>query len=657
MTDGQVSQQKSIIPGQGTTATDRTLAWLVAAMAAALYMRSAAPDLLPGDSGEFQTAAWRFGLAHATGYPLYLMLGGLWQHLLSFFGVTPAYSLNLLSGLLGGLAIGLLYHLMMVLLPGERMAPRRIAALLTATFFATNPTWRTQVAVAEVYALHLLLLLAVLVTAAEIIRRPAGDERGWPQLGLLLGLALTHHATTALLAPPLALWLWRSGRRPVWQQRSSWLALGLLLGSALLYLYIPLRSGPAASPWYHQALGAEVLTLYDGSWRAFFDFITGRSISVGWFGLGEAMAQLPNATLLWLRHLELPGIVLVIAGIYTLVWQRQGPFLLFTVIWLVLGQVFNLFYAIGDIFVYYLPLYLVATLWMGWAAYGIGLGFGLVNAPDRQDVTALIPMMLAMALFAIPLQFWNNYGYLAESQQMESRATRDAWEAILAAPPPAQAILVSNDRNEIVPLFYLQNVEGRGGSLTGLFPLIQPGSRFANVRATVETALAADGDRPVALVKPMPGLNVRFAIEEQSPLPLVTGPAVDNAASAVDLPAEGALYGPLRLRQVTQSAIASSDSVTLTVGLTWQVNEPLGDRFTTTVQLFAADGSKLGQSDLTAGGDYYPTPLWQPGETLVERHQITLPAGERAASLLVGMYPAGGGPPLAPMLTLPLMPE
>jgi hypothetical protein len=294
---------------------------------------------------------------------------------------------------------------------------------------------------------------------------------------------------------------------------------------------------------------------------------------------------------------------------------------------------------------------------MGWAAYGIGLGFGLVNAPDRQDVTALIPMMLAMALFAIPLQFWNNYGYLAESQQMESRATRDAWEAILAAPPPAQAILVSNDRNEIVPLFYLQNVEGRGGSLTGLFPLIQPGSRFANVRATVETALAADGDRPVALVKPMPGLNVRFAIEEQSPLPLVTGPAVDNAASAVDLPAEGALYGPLRLRQVTQSAIASSDSVTLTVGLTWQVNEPLGDRFTTTVQLFAADGSKLGQSDLTAGGDYYPTPLWQPGETLVERHQITLPAGERAASLLVGMYPAGGGPPLAPMLTLPLMPE
>ena len=50
--------------------------------AAALYLRTLAPGVLGGDSGEFQFAAWLGGFAHPTGYPLYLLLGYLWTHLL-----------------------------------------------------------------------------------------------------------------------------------------------------------------------------------------------------------------------------------------------------------------------------------------------------------------------------------------------------------------------------------------------------------------------------------------------------------------------------------------------------------------------------------------------------------------------------------------------
>lgn len=66
---------------ESTQPTSNRLDWQIAlllgATAFALYLRILAPDVLPGDSGEFHFAAWRLGLAHPTGYPLYLTLGWL----------------------------------------------------------------------------------------------------------------------------------------------------------------------------------------------------------------------------------------------------------------------------------------------------------------------------------------------------------------------------------------------------------------------------------------------------------------------------------------------------------------------------------------------------------------------------------------------------
>jgi len=87
---------------------DRQLLLLLIAFALGLYLRTLAPGLLSGDPGEFQFAAWRLGLAHPTGYPLYLLLGSAWQHLLAFVGVDPAAALNAFSAVIGALAVALL---------------------------------------------------------------------------------------------------------------------------------------------------------------------------------------------------------------------------------------------------------------------------------------------------------------------------------------------------------------------------------------------------------------------------------------------------------------------------------------------------------------------------------------------------------------------
>src|SRR5207302_1168367 len=61
-----------------------------------VYLRTIAPSLPAGDSGELITAAWVLGVAHPPGYPLFTMLG----HLFTFLPVGSAFRVNLMSAVL-----------------------------------------------------------------------------------------------------------------------------------------------------------------------------------------------------------------------------------------------------------------------------------------------------------------------------------------------------------------------------------------------------------------------------------------------------------------------------------------------------------------------------------------------------------------------------
>ena len=147
---------------------DRQLALLLFAGTVGLYLRTLAPGLLAGDSGEFQMAAWRLGLAHPTGYPFYLILGSIWQHLLALGGVNPAYALNMFSALIGAGTVALLYLCMLSWLHSS-LGIRRTAALFTALFFAVNFTFWSQTLIAEVYTLHTLFLVLIFSIAGQLL--------------------------------------------------------------------------------------------------------------------------------------------------------------------------------------------------------------------------------------------------------------------------------------------------------------------------------------------------------------------------------------------------------------------------------------------------------------------------------------------------------
>jgi hypothetical protein len=121
-------------PNKGQSAAQTTkwaawLPWVAAALAFCLYAWASAPSIVEffDDTLEFQLALPSFRIAHPTGYPLYVITGGLWSRLLPLG--EWAGRANLFSALCAAATLGLVTALAMRLasLPEQRSVP--LAAL------------------------------------------------------------------------------------------------------------------------------------------------------------------------------------------------------------------------------------------------------------------------------------------------------------------------------------------------------------------------------------------------------------------------------------------------------------------------------------------------------------------------------------------------
>ncbi len=206
--------------------------------------------------------------------------------------------------------------------PPASLTQSRAVAVFTALLLAANHTFWSQALIAEVYTLHALLLLALLLALDSLTRGDASGSavtRPLTGVALIAGLSLAHHAMTLLAAPAVLLYLWAT--RYPWRKITvrGWLTLAAAFTlPLLLYAYIPLRAGPQASPWLHQRLGETTLSLYHNDWPSFINFITGRSISVGFYGVEQALANIPQAARLWHAHFGWPGLILIALGLYVM---------------------------------------------------------------------------------------------------------------------------------------------------------------------------------------------------------------------------------------------------------------------------------------------------------------------------------------------------
>jgi hypothetical protein len=231
-------------------------------------------------------------------------------------------------------------------------------------------------------------------------------------------------------------------------------------------------------------------------------------------------------------------------------------------------------------------------------------------------------------------------------QRATDDSARRTWAALLASDLPHGAILVSNDRDEIVPLWYLTYVEGQRSDLTGLFPLIKPGPSWENVVRVADAALQTG--RRVYLVKPMPGLEVKYDLAQ---LPGEStgalGPAVQVSAPPAKPPTHPTdiVFGDaIRLvgYDVSPEPLVAGQPAQIT--LYWEPLRQMQKDWTTFVQVVDEAGNKSAQSDHRPGGVYYPSSLWAVNERLRDAHALNLaPAAIGGTDqLVVGLYVQDG---------------
>ncbi|RME49537.1 MAG: DUF2723 domain-containing protein [Caldilineae bacterium] len=624
----------------------------VVVIALVAYTATLAPTVLLADGGEFQFVPWLPGIAHPTGYPLYVLLGWLFSHLLPLGEV--AWRMNLFSAVTGAAAAGVVTQVALRL--ANRLFPQApppatgIAALVAGLTFAFGRTFWSQAVIAEVYSLHALFVALTLAFALGLADAPPDGRlsaRRGMGLAFLFGLSLTHHRTMVLMLPALLALLGLRGYRRVSPAGGLKLALAVALPN-LLYLYLPLIAPHV--PYARLRLSpTDTLTLYDNTLRGFLAHVLGsvfaadvRPAAAGWERLALSL-RLLRQQVGWV------GGAFGLAGLVAL-W-RERPALALTALSFFGFLAFNLIYFIGDVEVLFIPCWLVFSLWVGLG--GLAMAHVAADAIVRRKGTrhrvtpvfvegaarlerrmrGVLAMGLVGASLTLPLVLAaTRYG---EVNRRHDTLARQAWQEILSADLPAGAILLSNDRNEMMPMWYYQYVEGRRPDLLGLFPLITPEASVANVGRLLARALATG--RPVYLVKPMPGLSLKADLAPLPPLP--------HAQLVRAMPLAGAPAHPADLRfgdrlRVTGYTLLAATR-TLTVTLYWQVTDaPPAEDYTAYVHLVGADGTGLAQSDHRPGGVFYPPSLWSPGETLRDAHTLPLPASLPPGEyrLVVGLY-------------------
>jgi hypothetical protein len=244
-------------------------------VAFAFYAATLLPGIAFWDTGEMQTVPYLLGIAHPTGFPLFVLGGWVFSHAL-FLG-SPAWRLSLFSALASAGAAGACAALV------AELGASAWAGFCAALAFALGEVVWTRAVRAEVHDVALLFTAVAFLGAVRAGN--ARSPRALAATGLACGLGLATHPIVALALPGILLAAWPAvaalGPRAVLASA----ALGC--APLALYAYVPLRSAYVESHGLDPAvaLGVAGGAFWDdgapASPAAFARYVAGTSFDAG----------------------------------------------------------------------------------------------------------------------------------------------------------------------------------------------------------------------------------------------------------------------------------------------------------------------------------------------------------------------------------------
>jgi hypothetical protein len=191
-----------------------------------LYLRTLAPGTVYlQDTAEFQTKLYNLEIIHATGYPLYQIVGKLWTMLLPIG--TIAWRVNLLSAFFSTICLVCLCCIM------QQIGVRPWAIVAACGMLACSPLFWSHAILASAYPMHIALAA---LSGLMLLRWQ--DGRSSPTwFALACGAGLAHHRVFVILLPVFALVVLLEKKRLPREPR-RWLLLGLLVIAPILISWI-----------------------------------------------------------------------------------------------------------------------------------------------------------------------------------------------------------------------------------------------------------------------------------------------------------------------------------------------------------------------------------------------------------------------------------
>jgi hypothetical protein len=648
-----------------------------------IYQSTLSPTVGEADSFEFQVVSYTLGVAHPSGYPLYILLGKLFT-LLPLGNV--AYRVNLISPLFASLAVVCLYLCLV------HLTQHRLISLLAALTFAFSHTFWSQAVIAEVYTLNAFFVALVFYLLLQQINKSTNQQtcgersRTISKFALVYGLSLTNHLTMILLAPAMAIYalltgLWTKPRREARNKvfgilgtqngctdghsrpprnhnreekpgffftdaKKGLRAVSLFLLGLSVYLYLPLR-------W--PVLHGRSITLGE-----FVNWVLGSRFrgALHW----DAWLKDPERYLilsrLILQQYDWVGLILGLVGLVWLLAKRRREAILLLIAY-VTYLIYGLNYYVPDISAFIIPTHLILAIWIGAGLHGLLQVVGRksqvasrrsqVARDKRQEAQTLLPrspapllpcslapLLLCSLATLLPLSLlWTNLPQVDMSHR--------GWETyhwgqyVLGLDLPQGAAILA-DSEKIAPLYYLQRVEGVRPDLD----IIVMGDE-TGYRQQLEARLARG--QPIYLARYLPGLEGRFHLRSLGPLVEVgTTPLMDAGGKMQDsqtlLPCSSAQN--IRLLSYEADSLNIEPPGHLRLTLFWQAVSKVDVNYHVRLRLVGKSGHVwLEEEGHHPVNGYYPTVAWRPGEVVPDFHELAISKAVPPGTYLleVGLFP------------------
>ncbi len=435
------------------------LPWLMALAVSILYVLTMSPTVGHTDAGELSAAAYTFGVAHPTGYPLFTLLGWLFTRIPVG---TVALRLNFMcllfvSGSVYAWARFLrefFVQMKTTVKKGDSSYAFRIklanllSTVVGTTMLCFGRTWWAQATGTEVYSLQCLLLVLMLWALLRAWFAKEDNFLRWAIFAVSIAMCFTNHLTAIVLLPgALYMYFVRWGIN--WASIKQGLGLAGIAAGILVVFYGIMMLVAQSEPTYNWGNPAD--------WPRLWHQMRGKQFSVFMFqgpkqfgiNLLAYLNRLPNELgwdLIWPKipiWIGLGGMVFQGTS-YSFERRREWS------IFFALGFFANIFwaanYTIKDPEPYFLFSFIViaflGAMLLRWAWIG-AKKFAIY-------FTALFAIVIGFQVF------WN-FGAV---NQRDVHQYEDYARAMLSS-LPQNAIVITNTYDVITgPVYYLQGCEG-----------------------------------------------------------------------------------------------------------------------------------------------------------------------------------------------------